>query len=194
MNDDRIVELFFERNETALALVQGKYEKYLYRIAYGILGDPEDAKECVNDVYLRIWNSVPPHRPEILSAYLGKLTRRAAIDLYRKKHSAKRTGTEYALSLEELEQCADPACGVEQELDAALLAKAIDEFLHTRSQRTRILFLRRYYFLDSVQDAADFCGISAASAQSLLHRTRSELKAYLAKQGFFVSERKEKIK
>ena len=105
MQDAEIVALYWERKETAIQQTQHKYGAYLRRIAYNILLDLEDSQECVNDTYLKAWNSMPPHKPSVLSTYLGKITRQLAIDVFRKKHSAKRIASAYAISLEELGDC-----------------------------------------------------------------------------------------
>ena len=105
MQDEKIVELYWKRDESAVRETQEKYENYLYKIAYNILSDKEDSNESVNDTYLAAWNSMPPHKPNVLSTYLGKLTRRISIDIFRKRNRIKRQVSEYALSLTELQDC-----------------------------------------------------------------------------------------
>jgi RNA polymerase sigma-70 factor (ECF subfamily) len=155
----------------------------LTRIAYNILADREDSQESVNDTYLAAWDSIPPHKPEVLSTYLGKLTRRISIDLFRKRTSQKRGGSEYALSLEELGECIG-SNSTEEALDAQLLSQAIAGFLQTLSPEARNVFLCRYYYLDPVKKIAGYCGISEAKVKILLHRTRQGLWEHLQKEGF----------
>ena len=113
MQDDRIVELYWNREETAIDATEKKYGAYLMKIAYNILADREDSRECVNDTYLKVWNCIPPHRPEALSAFLAKIARQTAIDIFRRRTSPKRRGSEYAVSLSELEDCIESGNTVE---------------------------------------------------------------------------------
>lgn len=183
MEDEKIVALYWQRDEAAIRETEKKYGRYLMNIAGRVLTDREDCRESVSDTYMRAWESMPPQRPAVLSTYLGKLARRAAIDLWRKKSRDKRIGSEYALSLTELSECAGPDSTV-QAVDAHLLAEALDAWLHTLPERTRKLFLRRYYYLDSIAGAARFCGLTEAAAASLLYRTRLGLKKHLQEEGF----------
>ena len=184
MKDAEIVALYWERNEVAIQQTQQKYGAYLSKVAYNILSDFEDSKECVNDTYLKAWNSMPPQRPAVLSTYLGKITRQLAIDVFRKKHSAKRYASQYALSLEELGDSFSGGTTPEQALDVGKLDEAISRFLRTLPADARNTFIGRYYFFDSLKDVARYCGMSEARAKSLLYRTRQSLKAYLVKEGF----------
>ena len=184
MRDEEIVELYWQRSEAAVRETAAKYEAYLTKIARNILSDPEDGRECVNDTYLAAWNSMPEHRPAVLSTYLGKITRQLSIDVFRKRNSQKRRASEYALSLSELEDCCADADTPEQTVDAGLLAEAINAFLRTLPDTARNLFIGRYFFFDSVKEAAAYCGLSEANAKSLLFRTRQKLKDYLVKEGF----------
>ena len=171
MKDEQIVALYWNRNEAAIEETSKKYGAYLSKIAFNVLADFEDGKECVNDTYLKAWNSMPTHRPGVLSTYLGKIARQLAIDVYRKKNAFKRYGSEYALSLSELEDSF--ACGStpEQVLDARLLEEAINSFLRTLSKEARNTFIGRYYFFDSLKEVAEYCNMSEAKAKSLLYRT-----------------------
>ena len=126
MKDSEIVDLYWDRNEDAIHQTQLKYEAYLSKVAYNILADFEDSKECVNDTYLAAWNSIPPHKPNVLSTYLGKITRQLSIDVFRKKNATKRYASEYALSLEELGDSFSDGSTLEQAVDAKLLDKAND--------------------------------------------------------------------
>lgn len=183
MKDAEIVALYWDRKEDAIAQTQRKYGAYLSKIAYHILSDLEDSKECVNDTYLKAWNSMPPHKPDALSTYLGKITRQRSIDMYRKKHSVKRYASEYALSLEELGDSFPDGGTPEQALDAQKLDEAINGFLRTLSPQVRNAFIGRYYYFDSLKEVAAYCGMGTSKLKSLLYRTRQSLKAYLVKEG-----------
>jgi len=184
MKDADIVNLYWKRNEDAIKQTEQKYSSYLSKIAYNVLSDVEDSRECVNETYLKAWNSMPTHRPDVLSTYLGKITRYLSIDLFRKKNSFKRRASEYALSLEELGDSFSEIETPESTLDAALLAEAINSFLRTLPDDARNTFIGRYYFFDPLKDVAKYCGMSEAKAKSMLYRTRQNLRAYLVKEGF----------
>lgn len=184
MKDAEIVALYWDRNEDAIQQTQQKYGAYLSKIAYNILSDFEDSKECVNDTYLKAWNSMPTHRPSVLSTYLGKIARQLSIDVFRKKNSTKRYASEYALSLDELGDSFSDGTTPEQALDVKMLDEAISRFLRTLSDDARNTFIGRYYFFDSLKDVAAYCGMSETKAKSMLYRTRQSLKAYLVKEGF----------
>lgn len=184
MKDAQIVALYWDRNEAAIEQTQQKYGAYLSKISYNILSDLEDSSECVNDTYMKAWSSMPPHKPNVLSTYLGKIVRELSIDLFRKKHSAKRCASEYAISLDELGDSFSGGTTPEQVFDAKQLDEAINRFLRTLSDDARNAFIGRYYYFDSLKDVARYCGMSEAKAKSMLYRTRQSLKAYLIKEGF----------
>ena len=138
----------------------------------------------MKDTYLKAWNSMPTHRPDVLSTYLRKITRQLSIDVFRKKHSAKRYASEYAISLDELGDCFSDGNTPEKALDAKMLGEAINRFLRTLPDDARNTFIGRYYFFDSLKDVAAYCGMSESKAKSMLYRTRQSLKAYLVKEGF----------
>ena len=184
MKDAEIVALYWDRNEDALQQTQQKYGAYLSKISYNILADFEDSGECVNDTYLKAWNSMPDHRPNVLSTYLGKITRQVSIDVFRKKNSTKRYASEYAISLDELSDSFSDSTTPQQVLDSKLLDDAISRFLHALPDDERNTFIGRYYFFDSVKTVAAYCGMSETKAKSMLYRTRQRLKAYLVEEGF----------
>ena len=184
MEDSAIVQLYWNRNETAISQTEQKYGTYLMKIAYNILEDREDSQESVNDTYLAAWNSIPPHKPGVLSTYLGKLTRRISIDLFRRKNSQKRGGGEYALALEELKDCVRGGTDPEQETQAKMLAQAIADFLENQSAQTRQVFVGRYYYMDPVKEIARYCRISESKTKILLYRARQALREHLEKEGF----------
>lgn len=185
MQDDRIVELYWKRNEAAIQHTDQKYGRYLMKLSYNILADWEDSKESVNDTYLSAWKSMPPHRPSVLLTYLCKITRQISIDVFRKRNSAKRQASEYALSLCELEDCVSAGNTTEQDVDLHLLAKAIQDYLAELSVETRDVFVGRYFFSDSIREVAGYYGMSESKAKSMLYRTRIGLKKYLEQEGFF---------
>lgn len=186
LTDTDIIALYWQREELAILETQKKYENYLTKIAYNILCDTEDCKESVNDTYLRAWNSMPPNRPDILSAYLAKITRRLSIDIFRKKHSQKRLGSQYADSLSELEESLSGGDSTRQTVDVHLLAEAINRYLRSLSPETRNIFICRYYFSDSLKDIASYLHISEAKIKSSLFRSRNGLKIFLEKEGFII--------
>ena len=149
MEDEKIVDLYWQRSESAIRETEIKYDRYLTKIAYNILADTEDSRESVNDTYLAAWNSMPPHRPGVLSTYLGKLTRRISIDCFRRRTRQKRGGSEYELSLSELGDCVSGGNTTEEIVNVKLLADAIGIFLRLQSEEARNAFIGRYYYQDS---------------------------------------------
>lgn len=184
MEDSEIVDLYWDRDEAAIAHTQDKYDRYLTKIAWNILANAEDSRESVNDTYLAAWNSMPPHRPGVLSTYLGKITRRISIDCFRGRNRDKRRGSQYALSLEELGECVSGGNTTEEIVNVKLLADSIGIYLRLQSPRARTAFLARYYYLDSLKEVAAACGMTESQTKSLLYRTRVGLKEYLRKEGF----------
>lgn len=184
MEDSRIVELYWQRSEEAIHQTQLKYGNYCYTIASNILPSREDARECVNDTYLAAWNAIPPHRPTLLSAFLGKLTRRISIDRWRQLSAEKRGGGTVPRALDELTQCIpggeDPAMVVE----AKALAQAINRFLDTLPLTERRIFLLRYFELATTKDLQARFSMSESKLKSILHRTRKKLRHHLEKEGY----------
>ena len=186
LDDKYIVNLFFERDERALRETENKYSAYLRKIAYNILGNDDDVSECVNDTYLAAWNSIPPHNPTNLLTYLSKLTRRCAIDKYRRKTRQKRYGSEYTASLSELSEVLPGGENPYDVFDAKMLTKSIESFLRGISDDARQVFVARYYFLDSVADIARTSGMTQSKVKTLLHRTRVKLKEHLEREGYSI--------
>lgn len=184
MQDDKIVALYWQRDENAIRETEQKYGRYLSRIAHNILANAEDSKEAVNDTYLKAWNSMPPHRPDVLATYLGKITRQLSIDVFRRRNRAKRRASEYALSLSELEDCVCEGNTTEQDVELHLLGTAINTYLHTLTPQARNTFVGRYYYMDSIRDVAAYYGMSESGVKSMLFRTRQGLKNYLRQEGF----------
>ncbi len=184
MRDEDIIKLFMERKEAAITETQSAYGKYLLKITYNILGNTEDCKECINDTYLKAWNSIPPHNPAVLSVYLGKIARETAIDAYRKQNRQKRKGSEYSLTLDELSECVSGNENTETAVDSKLLGKEISRFLRSLPYDACRIFTMRYYHSDSVKDISLYFGMSEARVKGILHRTRKQLRKHLEKEGF----------
>lgn len=182
MTDQEIVVLFRQRNELAIEQAQLSYLLYCRSIASRILSDATDVEECVNDVWLAAWNSIPPNEPERLSAYLGKLTRNIAIDRVRASGAQKRRTEQYALSLDELAEAIPDGSGPEAQVSAAELEQAIGAFVRGLPEAQRRVFLCRYWYLDSLAEIGERFGYSEGKVKSMLHRTREKLRHYLQKE------------
>lgn len=186
MQDEQIVSLYWDRDQRAIAETQTKYGAYLTKIAMNILADRQDSEESVNDTYLAAWNSMPPQKPPVLSVYLSRLTRRISIDIFRRRSARKRIGSQYALSLSELDEAIPGGPTPEEEVETAQLAEVINRFLRTLSAEERNTFLGRYYYMDPLKEVAAYCGMGEAKAKSMLYRTRQKLKTWLEKEGYTV--------
>ena len=183
MDDQKIVELYWARDEEAIRHTADRYGQYCYAIAYNILSVREDSEECVNDTYLDAWNSMPPHRPSVLSAFLGKITRRIAIDRWRESHAQKRGGGEMALALDELSECVASQSDVTREVETLEVAAGVQKFLNTLPDTERRIFVRRYWHMESVASLAARFGYGQSRVKSMLHRTRAKLRRYLEEEG-----------
>ena len=181
--DEDIVNLYFNRSEEAIAACQVKYGKSCHTVAYNILRSDEDAEECVNDTWLRAWNSIPPERPTRLGAWLSTVTRRLALTRYEKKTAARRNGGMEA-SLEELSECV--TAGSLTIADEVALSEAINGFLASLPTRTRMIFMRKYWYMDSIADIAKALGMGESAVKVTLHRTREKFRKHLAKEGITV--------
>ncbi len=181
--DDRIVELYWARSEDAIRETAAKYGEYCHYIAYNILYNREDAEESVNDTYLDAWESMPPHKPSILSTFLGKITRRISIDRWRKKHAGKRGGRQMDLILDELEDCVTASYDVETVIEQKETARIIEEFLDSLPATERRVFLRRYWYMDSIAKIALDYDFTESKTASMLHRTRKKLRDKLEMEG-----------
>ena len=182
MEDAHIVDLFWARSEVAISETAEKYGDYCYSIAYGILANSEDAAESVNDTYLDAWDSMPPHRPTILSTFLGKITRRISIDKWRRRTAEKRGGSEITLALDELAECIPTKRSVEEEIELAELAKVIDRFVMSLPPIQRRVFICRYWYLDSISAISQQFGFSQSKVKMILHRQRIKLLDILEKE------------
>ena len=184
MEDKDIVKLYWERDPDAIKETASKYGVYCRVIARNILGNQEDAEECVNDTYLKAWNSIPPNSPNVLSAYLGKITRNLSFDRFRQKCADKRGEGEIELVLDELSECISDTAGVEDEVEKKELVRSINSFLDTLSQEKCSIFLCRYWYAMPVSEIAVRFGMSDGNVSVVLNRIRGKLKKYLIERGY----------
>ena len=184
MNDKNIVDLYFNRDEEAITQTDKKYGRYCYSIAYNILTNKEDAEESVSDTYMTAWRAIPPRRPSVLSAFLGKITRHISIDRWRERSAYKRGGGEVTLALEELEDCVAGLQNVEMEYERKELIRAYVKFLDTLPITERRVFLCRYWYVDSVEAIAEKFGFSQSKVKTMLYRTRKKFRKTLWEEGF----------
>lgn len=183
MEDKQIVDLYWERSENAIAETEKKYGRYCHYIAYQILTDDEDAKEIVNDTYLKTWNTVPSNRPDPLKAYVGKISSNLALDRYDERNAKKRGGGELPLVLDELSGCI-PDRNDRDIGESAALRDALNRFLRSLPQKTRNIFIRRYWYVSSVSEIANDYSMKESNVAMLMLRTRKKLKDFLNKEGF----------
>ncbi|MBQ9468507.1 MAG: RNA polymerase sigma factor [Clostridia bacterium] len=180
--DASIVEMLFARDETALDELKKHYAAYCRKTAAAFLSDERDAEECINDVWLAAWNSIPPQKPQDLATYLGKLTRRAAID--RIRHGARQKRRGIVEALEEFDETIPSPETVEETFYGAELSKKISEFLFTLPETERAVFLRRYWYGDALDAIRRAYGLSKSGVKMKLLRTREKLRDYLKKEGY----------
>lgn len=186
MEDTKIIDLYWARQESAITETDKKYGNYCRSIALHVLSDWEDSEECVNDTWLKAWDSMPPNRPDFLSAFLGKITRNLSISKWRMKNAKKRGAGEIDLVVDELEGCLPTKQSVEDEFEANETARSINRFLKDIDEESCMIFMRRYFYADSVKEIADRFGVSESKVKSQLFRTRNKLKLHLEKEGIAV--------
>lgn len=184
MEDKKIVELYWRRSEQAISETSAKYAKYCYSIARNILGNNEDTEESVNDTYQEAWSCIPPHRPAVLSVFLGKITRRISIDRLRQRNARKRGGGEAALVLDELLECVPSENSTEQEFEQKRLSQTINAFVLALPEIEQKVFLCRYWYMDSISSVCRQFGFSESKIKSMLFRIRNKLRLTLEKEGF----------
>ena len=185
IEDEKIIDLFFNRSEKAIQELDIKYGKVCHKLSYNILNNKQDAEECVNDAYLGAWNAIPPTRPNPLLSYIVKIVRNISLKIYWRKEAAKRSG-HYKIALEEIEGYITDQKTVEDEIEARGLARIIEEFLDTLTVENRVIFMRRYWFADSYKDIAELVGISEKNISVRLTRIREKMKQYLIEREVFV--------
>lgn len=184
MEDNGIIHLYWDRNEQAIRATSEKYGHYCKSIAKNILNSEEDAEECANDTWLNAWNAMPEHWPEQLSVFLGKITRNLAFNRYHYNRAEKRGGGEITLVLDELADCVSGVDGTEQIFDRQELGKAVNLFVRSLSGKKRNIFVRRYWYADSVSEIAKDYGMTRGAVSKALERTRKQLRIYLTERGF----------
>ena len=183
MEDNKIIDLFWKRDESAIRETEINYGRYCRTIAFNILGDEEDVQECLNDTWLGAWNSIPPARPACLSAFLAKITRNLAISKYRAKYAKKRTGDRLSESLDELGECIPVSNdNVSQAIDRRILAEAINGYLDTCSEKQRKIFVRRFFYFDSIAEISQMYGIGQSDVKVTLMRMRRSLQKILEEE------------
>ena len=188
MNDSAIVELYWARSESAILETDQKYGKYCHIIAYNILYSDLDAEECVNDSYLNAWNSMPPHRPAILSTFLGKITRYICLKKWRDKHAQKRGGGEIILAYDELSDCIPSGTQIDEEVENSRITSIINSFLDKLPITEQNVFICRYWYFDSISSISKQFGFSESKTKSMLYRTRKKLRAKLIQEGVLNEE------
>ena len=185
VDDSKIVDLFWQRSEEAIANLAEKYGSICRTIAWNILKDRLDAEECVNDAYLGVWDSVPPHRPDPLSTYLYRIVRNRAVTRYH-ANTARKRNSHYDTALSELEECIASPVTVEDAYQGKELTAALDRFLGEQDEKTRVMFVRRYWYADPVKDIAKSFRMTPNAVSVQLLRTRDRLKSFLQKEGYSV--------
>lgn len=179
-DDARIVELYWQRDEEAISLTSEKYGSFLFSSAFNILQDRLDCEECVNDTYLKVWNSIPPARPRSFIAFIAELVRNTALDMYRKRMSKKRVPTELTVSMEELAETLGEGLADVHDEDLGIAVRA---FVKSLAERERFVFIGRYYFARPVSDIAKELGVSDSAVYKELKNLRDKMRVYLEKEG-----------
>lgn len=183
MEDSKIIALFFARSEQAIAELSAKYGKLCMHIADNILGNKSDAEECVNDAYLGAWKTIPPQKPNPLQTYICKIVRNIAITRYH-ANTAQKRNCHYDVALEELEYCLTAPDTAESKLQAQELSHLLDRFLTTLDVRSRVMFVRRYWYSDSVAEIAAAFKMRPNSVSVQLSRIRGKLRKFLIQEGY----------
>ncbi len=182
MQDSKIIDLFFERSEQAITELSEKYENLCKKISINILGNEEDALECINDSYLGVWNTIPPHRPDNLKYYLCRIVRNNALKRFH-SNTAKKRNSYYDIALQELEECLPDENGIEKKLLSDEISSLLNSFLESQTKINRIIFVRRYYFSDSIAEISQRVNLTENNVSVRLNRMRNALKNHLEKEG-----------
>lgn len=183
MTDNEIIELYWQRSEEAIFCTMREYGGYLIKLTLNILHIREDAEECVNESYLSAWNQIPPDRPAKLLPYLGRIARCLALNRYDYLNAQKR-GTDFTLQLSELEDCLSSGDTTQQQVDSQALSQSISAFLKSQDIESRNMFIRRYWYSDSIKEIAKRYHVRESKVKSQLFRLRGRLKQYLIEEGF----------
>lgn len=183
LNDSHIIDLYFQRDETAIKQTNTKYGALCRYISNNIISNPQDSEECVNDAYYKLWNTIPPTKPQNLKAYICRIIRNISIDLYRKRKTSNRPCLSFDNVIEELDIIFSQHT-LDEEVDIRQLGKTIDQFLEATTKSNRIIFVRRYFFGDSIKDIANRLSLSENNIKVNLYRSRENLKKALKKEGY----------
>ena len=186
MQDEKILDLYFAREEEAIRESETKYGGYCRKVAGNILAADEDVEEAVNDTWLHAWNAIPPQRPSVLRLFFAKITRNRAYSIHRSQAARKRGSGELVLALEELGECVSPDSDPEQAVNAKALAASIRSFLESIPLRERRVFVLRYFYVESTASIASQCGLNQSNVLQILSRTRRKLKNHLIREGYEV--------
>lgn len=186
LTDKQIIDLYWQRDESAIEETDKKYGRMLFRIAYNLLSDRMDCEECKNDTYVRVWNSVPPTRPRVLPAYLTEIMRRVAINKYKQKTSQRRVPSELTVSMDELRDSLQNEASPVSERDAEEIGKVINAFLRELPERRRYIFIERFYFSEPVEEIATELSVSVATAYREIERIKKDLKVYLERNDIYI--------
>ena len=185
MDDEKIIELYFAREEQAVAETDRKYGGYCFTLANSILNNRQDSEETVSDTYLKAWHAIPPRKPAVLKMFLAKITRNLSFNQFHAKSAGKRGGSEIFLVLDELAECIAYEADVESEYENRELCRSINEFVRTLPEKECNVFIRRYFFTEPVSEIASRYGLTENNVMVILSRTRKKLKTHLIKEGFF---------
>lgn len=185
MDDSKIIDLFFERSEQAIIELSSKYGKVFMKISMNILNDVRDAEECVNDSYLGVWNAIPPDRPNPLLAYVCRIVRNISINRY-KYNNAKKRRTNYGVCLDELDYCLNSFGSIEDGIETSVLSLYIEEFLESLDEVNRMIFIRRFWYMDSYKDIAKAASLKEGTIRVRIMRVKSDLENYLEKKGVII--------
>lgn len=186
MKDEDIIELYQKRSEQAIVETERKYGAYCGTIAGRILQDGEDCKECLNDTWLKTWETIPPVIPKIFSAYIGKITRNLALNMYKKRYAGKRISERMMVSMEELQDCVSDKESVESKIEEKIIIEKLNEYLGQVAEMERKIFVRRYFYLDTMREIADLYDMKESYVKTLLFRTRKRMKEYFQKEGIIL--------
>ncbi len=185
--DAQILNLFIERSEGAIARAQMAYNAYMSTIAYNILANNEDVKECINDTLLKVWNTIPPNKPNSLKAYIGTIIRNVALDRYRKEHSKKRSlDNGFCQVLDELNECIPNVNDTYKIFESSQISAIISDYLASISAEKRYIFVSRYYYAQPIKTISKDLHLSQANIKTILFRTRKELKEKLEAEGVYI--------
>ena len=184
MEDEKILDLYWQRSQQAISETSLKYGAYCMRVSMNILENRQDSEENVSDTYLHAWNAIPPQRPRVLAAFLGKLARNLALNRYKARHTQKRGGDALTLSLEELAECLPGGSQPLQQAEVSAFSRCLSDFLWQQGEEARRVFIWRYFYCEPVADIARRFGVSESKVKSMLLRTRGKLRRYLESEGW----------